>query len=327
MTSTTDMAQHPDVSEISDLTEGLLPPSRTVDVRAHLDDCALCADVRSSLEEIRGLLGTLPGPARMPADIAERIDAALAAEALLDATAPSEPVADVSRETSPASSSPEPVSGDRPDQQPDGRESQSEDRPRRQAPHGERHGTEPADRPAGRPRAASGPGHTRPPRRRRRVLGAVLGVAALSMGALLFQAVQPGDDPAGSRSSDTAVSAPSPTTFSGAAVEDQVDALLAQEKGPASPRAEKQPPSADNPATKFTHEAVTVPSCVLAGTGRSDQPLAAEPGTYAGKDAYLVVLPHASQSSQVQAYVLDASCVAQKTAKADVLLSRAYPRP
>ena len=78
MTSTTDMAGHPDVAEISDLTEGLLPPSRTADVRRHLDGCELCADVHSSLEEIRGLLGTLPGPPRMPDDVAGRIVATVA---------------------------------------------------------------------------------------------------------------------------------------------------------------------------------------------------------------------------------------------------------
>lgn len=114
MSPTTGTIRHPDVSEISDLTEGLLSPSRTAEIRRHLGDCALCADVRASLDEIRALLGTLPGPARMPADIAGRIDAALAAEALLDSTAhqvhPSEeqaaadprPVSsgrDVSRET------------------------------------------------------------------------------------------------------------------------------------------------------------------------------------------------------------------------------------
>ncbi len=37
MTSTADMTQHPDVSEISDLTEGLLSPSRSADLRQHLD--------------------------------------------------------------------------------------------------------------------------------------------------------------------------------------------------------------------------------------------------------------------------------------------------
>ncbi|WP_375165481.1 zf-HC2 domain-containing protein, partial [Streptomyces sp.] len=88
MTSTTDRAKHPDVAEISDLTEGLLPPERTADVRRHLDECELCADVHASLEEIRGLLGTMPGPPRMPAEVAGRIDAALAAEALLQSTAP-----------------------------------------------------------------------------------------------------------------------------------------------------------------------------------------------------------------------------------------------
>lgn len=88
MTSTTDKAEHPDVTEISDLTEGLLPADRRDDIREHLEECGLCADVHASLEEIRGLLGTVPGPPRMPADVAGRIDAALAAEALLHATAP-----------------------------------------------------------------------------------------------------------------------------------------------------------------------------------------------------------------------------------------------
>jgi hypothetical protein len=81
VTSTADTHQHPDVSEISDLTEGLLSPSRGADVRHHVDSCVLCSDVHTSLEEIRTLLGTLPGPQQMPDDIVGRIDAALAAEA------------------------------------------------------------------------------------------------------------------------------------------------------------------------------------------------------------------------------------------------------
>ncbi|MEV3989686.1 hypothetical protein AB0J57_12355 [Streptomyces sp. NPDC049837] len=309
MTSTTDTTQHPDVSEISDLTEGLLPPSRTADVKAHVDGCALCADVRSSLEEIRGLLGTLPGPARMPADIAERIDAALAAEALLDATAPTETAEHVSRE---AEAEAEHVS----------RETAPAPRP-----------SEPvhADRPAGRPRAATGPGRGRPARRRRRtaVLGAVFGAAALGVSVLLFQAVQPSGD--GPKTTDSAVSAPD-SSFSGVAVEDRVRALLTPGEKAESPRVEKQqPPSVDKtdkPSTMFTQEAVTVPACVQAGTGRSDQALAAQPGTYEGKPAYLVVLPHTTDPAKVQAYVLDASCTAtQKSAKADLLLTQAYPRP
>ncbi|MGW4180339.1 anti-sigma factor family protein, partial [Streptomyces rubiginosohelvolus] len=98
VTPTPDLAQHPEVSEISDLTEGLLTPSRTAEVQQHLAECDLCAEVRDSLEEIRGLLGTMPDPEPMPEDIAARIDAALAAEALSAPSTENEPVV-VSRET------------------------------------------------------------------------------------------------------------------------------------------------------------------------------------------------------------------------------------
>ncbi|NEE44400.1 hypothetical protein G3M55_07225, partial [Streptomyces sp. SID8455] len=69
------------------LAEGLLSASRAAEVRRHLAECELCAEVRDSLEEIRGLLGTLPDPEPMPEGIAARIDAALAAEARADADA------------------------------------------------------------------------------------------------------------------------------------------------------------------------------------------------------------------------------------------------
>ncbi|MGW3829450.1 hypothetical protein ACWEAF_46785, partial [Streptomyces sp. NPDC005071] len=100
MTSTTDTAGHPDVAEISDLTEDLLPPDRATDVRRHLEACELCADVLASLEEIRGLLGTFEDAPRMPADIAGRLDAALAAEAVPTPTVSTESGGRVSRETS-----------------------------------------------------------------------------------------------------------------------------------------------------------------------------------------------------------------------------------
>ncbi|MFD7799862.1 anti-sigma factor family protein, partial [Streptomyces anulatus] len=89
VTSTADTAQHPEVSEISDLTEGLLSPSRAAEVQQHIAGCDLCSEVRDSLEEIRDLLGTMPTPEPMPEDIAARIDAALAAE-----VRPTAPVAD-----------------------------------------------------------------------------------------------------------------------------------------------------------------------------------------------------------------------------------------
>lgn len=158
MSGTTGTIRHPDVSEISDLTEGLLSPSRTAEIRRHLGDCALCADVRTSLEEIRSLLGTLPGPARMPGDIAGRIDAALAAEALLDATQPQAQV----------------VPADRP-RTPDRDVSR---------------GTPPATagrypRPAGHPTGPTGPGRRRA-RRRIAVLAGLAGAAACALGIFLF---------------------------------------------------------------------------------------------------------------------------------------------
>lgn len=65
MTSTADTSQHPDVSEIADLAEGLLAPSRAVEMQQHIDACSLCSDVRDSLQEIQELLTTVPGPVLM----------------------------------------------------------------------------------------------------------------------------------------------------------------------------------------------------------------------------------------------------------------------
>ncbi|MFB6981925.1 anti-sigma factor family protein [Streptomyces scopuliridis] len=327
MTSTTDMAQHPDVSEISDLAEGLLSPSRTADVRRHLDGCALCADVHDSLEEIRGLLGTLPGPPRMPADVAGRIDAALAAEALLNATAPQE-AADVSRETSPSSRTSSP---------------QNSSAPAVAAPTGPPSPAESTsesvrtDRPAGRPRAATGPGRSGYTRRRRRnaVLGAVFGTAAVGVSVLLLQSLGVSDgNNASTKQADAAVSSSgSGEEFSEAGLQDRVDTLLAsgaavkESKGSAAeePRdAGGDRSTANSPLLQPEPE---VPPCVAQGTGSTVPTLAAEPGTYEGARAYLVVLPHATDSTRVQAYVIDAACVdSDPSGKGKVLLKHAYPR-
>ncbi|MGW0698158.1 hypothetical protein ACWD0A_02225 [Streptomyces sp. NPDC002867] len=298
MTSSTDRAgttQHPDVSEISDLTEGVLSPSRAAEIRLHLDDCSLCADVRSSLEEIRGLLGTLPGASRMPADIAGRIDAALAAEALLAASAPSEP-AHVSRETAPP---PSPAEATAPA----------------------------ADRPSGHSRAATGPGRNRRTRRRRvAVLGAVFGAAAVGVSVMLLQSVQ---TQSGSDSSTKEASVSADTgEFSGAPLQDRVHTLLAADTH-AEPRIEKVPPLDTESSTvspKSSPE-TSVPACIQQGTGRSDRPLAFEQGRYAGVDAYLVVMAHPTDETRVQAYVVDAACVGKAAAgPGNLLHSESYPR-
>ncbi|UYQ63277.1 hypothetical protein [Streptomyces peucetius] len=302
MTSSTDTNGHPDVSEISDLTEGLLPASRTAEVRRHLDDCVLCSDVQTSLEEIRGLLGTLPGPPRMPADIAGRIDAALAAEALLDSTTGGE-TDHVSRETVPRPLTAEPVS--------------------------------PPARPAGHPRAATGPGRVgRTRRRRTTVLSAVLGAAAVGVSVMFLQSAQTGsgnDAATAQKEASVSTAARDGAQFSGSALDDRVRSLLAT--GPtqkAEPRIEKAPSLESGPTTvspKSSPDA-SVPGCIRQGTGRTDTPIAVEQGTYEGMSAYLVLMAHPKDSTRVEAYVIDAACVDRPAVPTgELLLKQSFPRP
>ncbi|MCQ0024733.1 hypothetical protein M4914_18400 [Streptomyces somaliensis DSM 40738] len=303
MTSTADTTQHPDVSEISDLTEGILPPSRTADVRRHLDRCDLCADVYSSLEEIRGLLGTLPGPARMPIDVAERIEAALAAEALLDAAAPNA-TPSVSRETATEASAVE-----------TGRPKTAE---------------RPVSAPAGRPSGSTGPGRASVRRRRHVVVSAVCGLAAVGLGALFAQTVDTGSGTSRTLRTESLVT-PGDTRFSGSALTDKVRALLAS---PARDRVAEPShlrPGAESPevfSSMIDREIPQIPACVRRGLDRSDQPLAVERGEYQGRPAYLVVLPHARAETRVDVYVVDASCTTvDASGTADLLLKQSHPRP
>ncbi|MHC0430775.1 hypothetical protein ACX6XY_11375 [Streptomyces sp. O3] len=336
MTATPDAAEHPEVSEISDLTEDLLSPSRAVDVRHHLDGCALCADVHSSLEEIRGLLGTLPGPPRMPAEIAGRIDAALAAEALLDATAPQ---AAAPQSATPAAPSPD--SAHAVERTAGGVSRETAPVPPLPASATAASDDGPPNRPAGHPRAATGPGRPSPgPRRRRRgaavaVLGAAATVAAVGLGALLIQSGGGSDtrDGAGAQKAKQEESAADADTFSGDGLDDQVAALLAKgvdEKVDSTPSTAFGPDTESHPRTPHSPLLTSepeVPECVRRGIDRAAPPLAAELGTYQGTRAYLVVLPHTSDGSRVSAYVVDASCADQgSSGTGDVLLTRSYPR-
>ncbi|WP_055530795.1 anti-sigma factor family protein [Streptomyces graminilatus] len=306
MTSTTDTAGHPDVTEISDLTEGLLTQSRTADIQRHLDECVLCADVYASLEEIRGLLGSVPAPLRMPDDIVGRIDAALAAEAPLntpvsvgaaDAVPGETETGDVSRETSPPA---------------------------------ERL----TDRPTGHAHAATGPGRkgrARRVRRRTIVLGTVFTAAALGLGSLLVSSLvsSPTDD-----TGRTEVAGAS--TFSGQKVENQVAELL---KGPGLKSTRSGGPSVgvqNHPDGSKTGEnegtvkiePTSVPACVIKGIGRGDTHiLGIKYGSYNGTDAYLVVLPASGDNTHVTAYIVDSACTKQPSATpAQVLLTQSYAR-
>ncbi len=305
MTSTTDTAGHPDVAEISDLTQGLLLPSRTADLRRHLDQCELCADVHSSLEEIRELLGTLPGPARMPADVAGRIDAALAAEALLNATAPDD------TEAAPLLEDARPVSG-------------ADD-----SVHLSRETSATTDRPAGHARSSTtGPGRKnrkKAGRRKVAILGAAFTAAALGLGSVLLTSLMGGG---GGPSADGGQTG---DTFSAAKLENQVADLLAKREGSSgdSRKPERSLGAVGGPDTKSPQilREITVPECVRKGIGRDDTALAAEEGVYQGKDALLVVLPDAANDSRVTVYVMDATCVNQASSTtAKVLLKDSYAR-
>ncbi|KPI07781.1 hypothetical protein OK074_3856 [Actinobacteria bacterium OK074] len=324
MTSTTDTAGHPDVEEISDLTEGLLPPSRTADVRRHLDDCALCCDVYDSLEEIRGLLGTLPGATRMPDDVAERIDAALAAEALLSATVPearlSATVPDTAERLS-ATATADDIRAAAPN---DDSTTDTDDVSRE---------TSPADRPAGHGRAATGPGRARRGRRvgrRTATLGAVFGAAALGLGALLVQTLG-----GGGGTGTSAAHTDAAHTYTDGTLQKQVKDLLTADENSGGQAASDNPLTAQTdsntgmkPKNSLEDSVVELPACVDAAISDNLVVLAADKGVYKGTAVYLVVTrDSASNSSEVTAHIVDSACVKQASAAAGkVLLTHAYPR-
>ncbi|MFE7751081.1 hypothetical protein [Streptomyces sp. NPDC057428] len=306
MTSTADTAQHPDVSEISDLTEGLLPASRETTLRHHLACCGECAEIHASLEEIRALLGTLSLHEPMPEDVAERIDAALAAEAATPAEAPTAETA-VSRET--------------------------QDQLTEAAA---------APRPAGRLKGATGPGRTPARRRRRRtvILGAAFGAAAVGMSIFLLQSAHQYTEGSANKMADSGVSAAKTEgDFSDGTLGGQVRTLLSE--AAASPDGEADAPSVDtksspenatpesaSPRTPLRAAIVKVPPCVQRGTGRDAPALAVDEGSYEGNAAFLVVLPHATDPNRVEAYVVDAACVGSAPAsKGHLLLTQSYARP
>ncbi|MEE1939528.1 hypothetical protein V1L54_08880 [Streptomyces sp. TRM 70361] len=309
---------HPEINEISALTEGLLPPERSADVRAHLSGCELCADVRTSLEEIRDALGTLPGPTRMPSDVAGRIDAALAAEALLDATTPGSREATTFSQVLPT-----------------------------EASAGVSRETDPLPRPAGHARGATGPGRTaHPPRRRRvRVLlatagtVAVLGFAALFLPGLDESSSTTAGEQSAADAGDTGDTGDAAARSENAPADDELEARVrtllegAGEPGKSEARRgdEKEGTSEfsaeTGPSTPLRGDVVTVPMCVREGIGRTEAPLAADRYVHKERQTYLVVLPDETDGARVDAYVVDADCVGSSPpSPGTVLTVRTYER-
>ncbi|MFD3869062.1 hypothetical protein [Streptomyces sp. NPDC058623] len=355
MSPTTGTIRHPEVSEISDLTEGLLSPSRGAEVRHHLGECSLCADVLASLQEIRGLLGTLPGPPRMPAAIAGRIDAALAAEALLDSTG-----------TRTASTAPAPVSDRAPADADVSRETPSDHTPsageqgagaptagvstgvsRETSPEGSDRtsGRRTSSHPSGHPSGSTGPGRRRA-RRRIAVLAGLAGAAACVLAVFLVEGLTGStshDSATAVRGDSSAAAERTPGTgYTAQGLQDSVRRLLAAGDTGTTGKtgdAVESPPAATNKTMGLENvpapapsdrpgaaEANPAPPCVQQSTGRADAPLATDRGTYEGTDVYLVVLPHPGDPALVDAYVVPAACADSTKAPGTPLLTRTYPR-
>ncbi len=316
MTSTAGTDEHPDVAEISAFAEGLLPPERAADLRDHLELCVLCADVRDSLSEIREVLGTLPGPPRMPEDVAGRIDAALAAEALIQATAADpdrtcgpDPDPGTARPLEETTAGTQAAPGNADPAEPPLRVTRPVGASRMAGvPRGGDVSRETSRAPAGRA-GATGPGRaTRRSRRRWRALTAACAVAVLGAGGALVHALDDGG-PAGT---------PAAGTFSGERLPVRVHQMLGDTARSASPRT--GPQAGRN--TPFATRTPNVPACVRKATRRSDGPIAATRGSYDGHAAYLLLLPDRSDPADVDAYVVDAGCTAHSGAAVGTVLAR-----
>ncbi|WP_369183576.1 zf-HC2 domain-containing protein [Streptomyces sp. Y1] len=307
---------HPSIDELADLAEGLVEPAEAAEaLRRHLDGCAECRETVEALTEVQALLGDVETPP-MPADVAARLDAALAAAAAEPAprapaearTAPQEAPAAEPRAITPT--------------------------PARTA------SSAPPAAPPGRSGAATGPGR---PRRRRRLgllAGAAAALGALAWGGVLW--LVPGDTGRGASTTAAAprpdvAAAQSPRSSGAAGTAYQDDRLTAQIQQlltrsatapglrPAEPgrsTAEQptdggaEPPAQGSPAPAphaATGSAATACPAPAAGT-----PLATDRGTYQGAPVDVLVYPVPGDAAHADVYLRSADC-------GPVLLHRTVP--
>ncbi|MER5349756.1 zf-HC2 domain-containing protein [Kitasatospora sp. NPDC002551] len=295
---------HPEADELADLAEDLLPPADADALRRHLDGCADCRETADALAEVRALLAADEPPA-MPADVAARIDAALAAAAREDGAAPA-----AVPSAPPVPSPPSAVPSPRP--------------------------SAPTAPPAG-PSAATGPGRAARGRRRRALLlGSAAALLALGIGgAFLSLSSSPRHDlsatvdAAGVRAAASAApSAPSPTPGTGdGSKADQApggtvyreEELAAQVRQLLAETATERPehpakPSAGAGATAvppaeggqgLTGGGRSTPACPPPSTAAL---LATGRGSWAGAPAELLVYALPGRSDQLDVYLRSPGC-------------------
>lgn len=288
-----DSSGHPPAETVAEYLEELLPPEATAQLRAHFTECADCADTLAALEEISSLLGRTETPV-LPADIAVRIDAALAAEARRPG-----PV------ETPSTSAPSTTSGS----------TTAAARKSHSAPSAPGRG----------PTAPTGPGQARD--RARRWRRAVLGTAALAVvGLVVGTAVLGGGDDthsSASKSSGAAAGAraqalpkapDAPVALTDANLADQVRQLVGptvySAKSPLTAGNEPGSLAATSPAGTPVPASADTPPCVLAAADRGDQaPVALARGSYRDTPVFLLVYPDAAGTpGTLDAYVVAASC-------------------
>ncbi|MBL1066129.1 hypothetical protein [Streptomyces sp. 7-21] len=299
---------HPDPEEIAALGEDSLPAEEESRVRRHLDSCDSCAGIERDLRSVRRALGELPVPP-LPPDVALRIDAALAAEEQHQQRVPRQatrPGVPVSRETA----------------------------------------------------APPGPPHRWP----RLGLAAAGAVVALAVGSALLSSAGTGDGGTTTGAVQDHAQTSHIPEGSEDELEGQVRELLAESEeagatgpglfsdgsgsppeSPAEESPEMTPPEENESRSSNSNEGdeagdggaassaeplqASLPLCVRAAIDRHEAPLAAAEDYFAGRTAYLVVLPHAADPNRVDAYVVDADCVrTSPSSSGEVLIRESYPR-
>ncbi|GHF29624.1 hypothetical protein GCM10018790_03870 [Kitasatospora xanthocidica] len=302
---------HPPVERLADLAEGLVDSPADVEaLRRHLDGCAECRETVDALAEVQALLGEVETPP-MPADVADRLDAALARAAAEAAES-----ADAARA---AASGDDRTAATRPQEAP-----AAAHRSAAQAPAA-RPATGPSAPPS-RPAAATGPGRPRPRRRRiALLLGAAAALAGLGLGGALL--LHPDDRsgvavtagaPAGTgtaadQSARTPHAAGGGTTYRADGLAAQIQQLLARSDSSAPglrPTAPAKPESVlpaegARPEPASPTSPTAPPSCPAPAPG---VPLATDRGSYDGSPVDVLVYPLPGRPGLVDVYLRAADC-------------------
>jgi len=299
MSETPEHEVHPNPDTLADHAEGLLPSAQSAEVARHLLTCASCRDVRAALAEVSTLLTAYADPGPMPADVADRLDAALA-QARADGAAAVD----------------------------DGSEPEGAAEPAAAA----------TVVPAAAPRPAGGlPWHSKVLQVAAVVvLLAALGGVAVS--GILHGSGSDGGSSAGSaagaqdqRSSASSAGA-GPVTHTALSASGTAYTIsnlgtaaqrLANGEKAAAEVSSPAPPTASGPAVRpspafgdalpadqlaLTSSPVALDACVKRLTGGSVRPIAVDVGTWAGSPATIIVLPGEDDPSMLDVFAVRASC-------------------